>query len=83
MKKIGVIEGKEIFSFLLKNSKIEVELTNYGAAVLSVKVPDKSGQMRAIVLGYKNIEDYIKSDKFLGATVGRSANRIKEGVIAK
>lgn len=80
MKKIGVIKGKEIFSFLLKNSKIEVELTNYGASVLSIKVPDKSGQMRDVVLEYKSIEDYIKSDKFLGATVGRSANRIQDGI---
>ena len=81
ISKIGVIEGKEIFSFLFKISQIEVELTNYGASVLSLKVPDKSEQMTDVVLGYKNLDDYIKSDKLLGATVGRSANRIQDGIV--
>lgn len=81
INKLGVVGNKEIFSFTMQNSQISVELTNYGASVLSIRVPDKDGKMTDIVLGYKNLEDYIKSDKFLGATVGRSANRIEDGLV--
>ena len=77
---LGALDGKTIKSFNLKSREIEVELTNYGASILSIKVPDNTGKMTDVVLGYKNIEDYFKSDKFLGATVGRSANRIKGGI---
>ena len=81
INKLGVVGNKEIFSFTMQNSQISVELTNYGASVLSIRVPDKTGKMTDIVLGYKNLEDYIKSDKFLGATVGRIANRIEDGLV--
>lgn len=81
INKLGVVGNKEIFSFTMQNSQISVELTNYGASVLSIRVPDKDGKMTDIVLGYKNLEDYIKSDKFLGATVGRIANRIEDGLV--
>ena len=81
INKLGVVGNKEIFSFTMQNSQISVELTNYGASVLSIRVPDKDGKMTDIVLGYKNLEDYIKSDKFLGATVGRIANRIEGGIV--
>lgn len=77
---LGALNGKLINSLLLKSREIEIELTNYGASVLSIRVPDNTGKMTDVVLGYKNIEDYFKSDKFLGATVGRSANRIKGGI---
>ena len=80
INKLGVIENKDIYSFILQNSLIEVELTNYGASVLSIMVTDKTGKMTDVVLGYKNLEDYIKSDKLLGATVGRCANRIEGGI---
>ena len=81
INKLGVVGNKEIFSFTMQNSQISVELTNYGASVLSIRVPDKDGKMTDIVLGYKNLEDYIKSDKLLGATVGRCANRIEGGIV--
>ena len=81
INKLGVVGNKEIFSFTMQNSQISVELTNYGASVLSIRVPDKDGKMTDVVLGYKNLEDYIKSDKFLGATVGRIANRIEDGLV--
>ena len=81
INKLGVVGNKEIFSFTMQNSQISVELTNYGASVLSIRVPDKDGKMTDVVLGYKNLEDYIKSDKLLGATVGRCANRIEGGIV--
>jgi aldose 1-epimerase len=56
-----------------------VELTNYGAAVVSVKVPDKNGKIEDVVLGFDNIEDYEKIRVFYGAIVGRYGNRIAQG----
>ena len=80
-QKFGLCNNDEVFLYILKNQEIEVELINYGASVRSVKVPNKNGVMLDVVLGYDTISDYIKGDKFLGATVGRSANRIENGIV--
>lgn len=72
------IGKKKTFGILLKNRKnMSVALTNYGARVVSLKVPDANGQLDDIILGYNSIEDYLLSDeKYFGATIGRYANRI-------
>ncbi len=53
-----------------------VKITNFGAKVMSIIVPDKDGKKGNIVLGYDNPEEYLSGDAFFGATVGRYANRI-------
>lgn len=66
--------------YVLKNAAgMEVCVTNTGARIVSVMVPDKSGQMQNVVLGYDNIEPYMQLTDYLGATVGRYANRISNG----
>ena len=68
--------------FVLKNKGgMEVCITNFGARIVSVLVPDRDGVMRDVVLGFDNINDYktVKSD--FGASIGRYANRINQGLI--
>ncbi|MEM6689745.1 MAG: aldose epimerase family protein [Planctomycetota bacterium] len=68
--------------YTLKNeSGTVVKVTNYGAIITSLIVPDRTGEMADIVLGYKRLEDYINAvDKpYFGAVVGRYGNRIAKG----
>ncbi len=75
-----VLNGKEVTLYTLKNANgMEVYITNYGAIIVSVLVPDKSGELGDVTLGYTNIEGYIKDKTFMGSLVGRYANRIAKG----
>lgn len=68
--------------FTLRNaSGVEVRITNYGAIVTSIVVPDRNGDFADIALGYDRVEDYINAvDKpYFGAVVGRYGNRIAKG----
>lgn len=72
-----VYDGKEIFKFQLTNVHGNyVELLNYGAIVKSIVVPDKNGNKENVVLGFPTLEGYLKDTSYIGATVGRFANRI-------
>lgn len=73
-------DGKEVFRWVLTNEKgLTAKILDYGATVQSLIVPDKNGKPVDVVLGHDTIEEYVKGDCYLGATVGRFANRIKEG----
>jgi aldose 1-epimerase len=74
------IDGKKTSLYLLENSNgIKVYITNYGARVVSLLTPDKEGECADIVLGFDNIDSYLKDNMYLGCIVGRYANRIKDG----
>ena len=81
----SVINGKPTKLYTLKNSKgMEVCITNFGGRVVSVMVPDRNGKMTDVVLGYDNIAQYadtVNSPSDYGSSVGRYANRIKDGKI--
>ena len=66
---------------ILKNNYLEVEISEFGASIISIKTPDKNGKIVDVVLGYDDIEKYKKQTKYIGATVGRCCNRIKNGLI--
>ena len=69
--------GESIYLFRLTNaSGASIELTNLGASWVSAHMPDKHGIFENILLGYDNAEGYIKDTYYMGATVGRFANRI-------
>jgi aldose 1-epimerase len=71
-------EGKEAYIFTLKNSKgMKVQVTNYGAILVSLFVMNKFGEFKDVVLGYDKLEDYFSNDLLFGATVGRNVNRIE------
>lgn len=70
-------DGEEGFLYTIGNSKgMKVSITDYGATLVSVVVPDKNGKETDVILGYDSLEDYLKGDSYFGATVGRNCNRI-------
>ena len=72
------IDGKQIHLYtLVGGNGIGMKVTNYGARIVALCVPDSAGNPVDVVLGYNNIDDYIKNaTTFFGATIGRYANRI-------
>jgi aldose 1-epimerase len=75
-----VIDGSQVDLYSLKNSNgLEAKITNYGGIVVSLKVPDRNGQLDDVVLGYDKLNDYIGSTPYLGALIGRYGNRIAKG----
>lgn len=72
-----VIDGKETTLFTLSNSNgMVVTLTNYGAKIVSIYVPDRQGTQADVMLGFSSVADYMKYSASHGATVGPFANRI-------
>jgi aldose 1-epimerase len=76
------VNGKNISLFFLKNGNLSMAITNYGARVVSLYVPDKKGNLADIVIGFKCIDDYLKANAvYHGAMIGRVAGRIKNGTV--
>lgn len=74
------IDGKSNNLYMMKNANgMEVCVINFGARIVSVAVPDNTGKMRDVVLGFDNINDYVNNKTDFGATIGRYGNRIAEG----
>ena len=70
-------DGTALELFTLKNaSGMEVSVTNYGGIITSLKVPDRSGKIDDVTLGYESIDGYLKSSPYFGAIIGRYGNRI-------
>lgn len=68
----------DIYTLTHKNG-ISAKITNYGGIVMSLNVPDKSGQFSDIVLGFETAEEYLKPHPYFGALIGRYGNRIAKG----
>jgi len=69
-------DGRQVEKVLLKNGSLEAEIMTLGATVLSLRVPDRDGKKVDVVLGYSCVRAYEKNEGYLGALVGRYANRI-------
>ena len=70
--------GQKVHSFLLENRRgTRVSVIEYGCRITHLLVPDRSGRLTDVVLGCRDLEAYEKDDLFLGAFVGRVANRIE------
>lgn len=68
--------GEEVYEYTMENDcGIRLSVISYGAAVRAIVLPDG----RDIVLGFDSVEDYERHDKYMGAVVGRCANRISNG----
>jgi aldose 1-epimerase len=76
----GNLDGQAVDLYHLENSNgVIVEITNYGGIVVSIHVPDRSGILDDIALGFNNLDDYRTSSPYFGALVGRYGNRIAGG----
>jgi aldose 1-epimerase len=72
--------GEPVTLFTLRNPHgLEIQLTNYGGIITSIKTPDRGGRFADIVLGYDDLAGYLRSSPYFGAIVGRYANRIARG----
>ena len=60
-------------------SGFSVQLTNWGASVLDIRMPDQAGVVESVVLGFADVNDYVDNVPYLGATIGRTAGRIAHG----
>jgi aldose 1-epimerase len=73
-------DGQQVDLYILRNTRgAEAKITNYGAIVTSLKVPDRNGKFDDVVLGFKDFDSYLKNDPYFGAIVGRYGNRIAKG----
>lgn len=73
-------DNEEVFMYTIKNdSNMEVDIINYGGIIVSIRVPDRDGNIDDVVLGYDSLESYENGDKYFGALIGRCSNRIKHG----
>jgi aldose 1-epimerase len=65
--------------FTLRNETLEIQLSDYGARLVAVRASDRSGVGGDVVLGFDALRDYVTDTSYMGATVGRYANRIAGG----
>lgn len=74
-------DGQQVDLYTIRNTHgAEATITNYGAIVVSLKVPDRNGKFDDVVLGFNDFESYLKkNDPYFGAIVGRYGNRIAKG----
>lgn len=73
-------DGEPVNLYTIKNSNgIELKVSEFGATLVSLKIPDKNGTFADIILGFDNLEGYINDAAYLGVTAGRYANRIANG----
>ncbi len=74
---LGNQNGKEVYLFTLKNKGGNIlKLTNYGARIVCIEVPDRNGVKDNVTLGSEKLESIVRGDPYGGAVIGRYANRI-------
>lgn len=72
---------EEIKVYTLENKFLKVEFLNLGAIIKKIELKDKNGNIKNIVLGYEDIKKYRENSAYLGAIIGRTAGRIKNGIL--
>jgi aldose 1-epimerase len=76
----GTHDGRPITLYTLTNSHgVEVRAMNYGGIIVSIRVPDRKGQLADVVLGHDTLEGYTPNPPYIGAIIGRYGNRIANG----
>ena len=75
-------EGIAAYRYIMKNSNgMEVEVSDFGALILAIRVPNKNKKLVDVALGFDSIEEYYDSNTGFGAYVGRNANRIQDACV--
>lgn len=73
-------DGKSVEVFTLTNAQgMEVRAISYGGIITSLRVPDRSGHLDDVALGFDSLDGYIKNPPYFGAIIGRYGNRIAKG----
>src|ERR1043165_8249478 len=76
----GTVDGQSVDLYTLRNTHgVEATITNYGGIVVSLKVPDRNGKFDDVVLGFNDLDSYLKPGPYFGALIGRYGNRIAKG----
>ncbi len=75
------VDGKQVSLYTIKAGDLTMQVTNYGARVVSLWTPDRDGNFADVEIGYENIDRYVNNtgERYLGAVVGPFANRIAKG----
>ena len=76
----GTADGQSVDLYTLRNVHgVEAKITNYGGILTSLKVPDRNGKFDDVVLGFNDLDTYLKGHPYFGALIGRYGNRIAKG----
>jgi len=76
----GTADGQSVDLYTLRNVHgVEAKITNYGGILVSLKVPDRNGKFDDVVLGFNDLDTYLKGHPYFGALIGRYGNRIAKG----
>ena len=76
-REFGVMpDGTPVHQYTLADGGMECDIITYGGALRSLRVPSRNGETADILLGFDTLEDYRVQDKYMGALIGRYANRI-------
>ncbi|XP_033734156.1 aldose 1-epimerase-like isoform X1 [Pecten maximus] len=79
----GEIDGQQVKRYTLSNNhNVKVRIIDYGGIITEVLVPDHQGELGDIVLGFDDMEGYKTNGPYLGALIGRYANRIANGTFS-
>lgn len=80
VRKFGkTADGRDVLAFDLRDGSNEATILNLGGIVQSLKIADRSGRQIDVVLGYNDVAGYENNRGYLGAVIGRYANRIERG----
>ena len=69
-------DGREVMAYRIENGRLKARLSELGAVLLELWVPDKDGKLADVALGHRTMEDYLRNPGCFGASVGPHANRI-------
>jgi aldose 1-epimerase len=80
-------DGRTIELYTLKSSCLEIQIMTYGAAIISLRAPDRAGNSDDVVLGFPDLPGYAASHSsnapaYFGSTIGRYGNRIAHAKFA-
>jgi aldose 1-epimerase len=81
INEFGMIDNANVLQYTIQNEKgMVVKVLNYGGTITDLVVPDRNGKFENVVLGFDTLEEYLQADNpYIGATIGRYANRIARG----
>ena len=69
-------DGQNVALYTLKEEGVEAQITDYGGIIISIRVPDASGEWGDVVHGFETLEGYLVKQPYFGCIVGRYANRL-------